>query len=96
MAVRPEVVDWLSCCGREKDAPKFVKSGVDSTNKLRKLPEDQLRKTGLESWEFRKLQDRTRTGEELSQEVLVSISQEVSVSNIITTNTDAKAWAGVP
>ena len=75
MAVSSEVVDWLACCGREKDAPKFVNSGVDSINKLRKLPEDQLRKIGLESWiygEFRKLQDRTKTGEELSQEVSVS------------------------
>ena len=74
MAVSTEVLDWCVCCKREKDAPKFVNSGVDSINKLRKLPEDQLRKIGLESWvwEFRKLQGRTSTVEELSQEVSVS------------------------
>ena len=80
MAVSPEVVDWLACCGRERDAPKFVNSGVDSINKLRNLPEDQFRKIGLDSWMFRRLQDRTSTVEELSQEV------SVSVVNTMTTN----------
>ena len=84
MAVSPEVVDWLACCGREWDAPKFVNSGVDSIKKLRSLPEDQFRKIGLDSsWyedRFRRLRDRTSTVEELSQEV------SVSVVNTMTTN----------
>ena len=83
MAVSPEVVDWCVCCGREQDAPKFVNSGVDSIDKLRNLPEDQFRKIGLSSWmydQFHKLQRRTSTVEELSQEV------SVSVINTMTTN----------
>ena len=82
MAVSPEVVDWLVCCGREEDAPKFVNSGVDSINKLRSLPEDQFRKLGLRYADtvFHKLQRRTSTVEELSQEV------SVSVINTMTTN----------
>ena len=83
MAVSPEVVDWLACCYHEQDAPKFVNIGVDSINKLRSLPEDQFRKIGLDAWmydQFHKLQDRTSTVEELSQEV------SVSVVNTMTTN----------
>ena len=77
MAANQEtVVDWLACCGCENEAPKFVKRGIDSINKLRDLEEGQFRKIGLSSWmydNFCKLQGWTRTGEELSQEVLVSI-----------------------
>ena len=80
MAVSPEVVDWLACCGREQDAPKVVNSGVDSINKLRNLPENQLRKIRLDSWMYHELQRRTSTEEELSQEV------SVSVVNTMTTN----------
>ena len=83
MAVSPEVVDWLACCGYERYAPKFINSGVDSINKLRNLPEDQCRKLGLDTElceEFHQLQDRTSTVEELSQEV------SVSVVNTTTTN----------
>ena len=82
MAVSPEVVDWLACCDCEEDAPKFVNSGVDSINKLRSLPEDQFRKLGLRYADtaFHKLQRRTSTVEELSQEV------SVSVINTMTTN----------
>ena len=83
MAVSPEVVDWLVCCHREQDAPKFVNIGVDSINKLRNLPEDQFMKIGLDSWmydQFHQLKDRTSTVEELSQEI------SVSVINTMTTN----------
>ena len=80
MAVSSEVVDWLVCCGCEKYAPKFVSIGVDSINKLRNLPEDQFRKIGLDTLLYHKLQDRTSTVEELSQEV------SVSVINTMTTN----------
>ena len=80
MAVSPEVVDWCVCCGREGYAPKFVNIGVDSINKLRNLPEDQFRKIGLDTLLYHKLQDRTSTVEELSQEV------SVSVINTMTTN----------
>ena len=83
MAVSAEVLDWLVCCDREKDAPKFVNSGVDSINKLRNLPEDQFVKIGLYTVlyeEFHKLQRRTSTVEKLSQEV------SVSVVNTVTTN----------
>ena len=85
MAVSPEVVDWLACCDCEPDAPKFVNSDVDSINKLRNLPEDQFRKIGLPSWMndmFRRLQDRTSTVEELSQEVHVSVVNTIT-SNIL-------------
>ena len=83
MAVSPEVVDWLACCECEKDAPKFINIGVDGINKLRNLPKDQFRKMGFESRmynKFRRLQDRTSTVGELSQEV------SVSVINTMTTN----------
>ena len=82
MAVSPEVdvVDWLVCCGHEEYAPMFVNIGVDSIDKLRNLPEDQFMKTGLDTWMYKRLQDRTSTVEELSQEV------SVSVVNTMTTN----------
>ena len=81
MAVYPEVVDWLLCCGREYEAPQFVKSGIDSVKKLRDLEEDQFRKIGSSlyiSISLRELQDRTSTVEELSQEVSVSVFVNVS------------------
>ena len=76
------VVDWFACCGYEKYAKKFVKSGIDSIKKLRNLEENQFRKIEP-SWEtlykkFRILQQRTSTGEELSQEVSVSVFVNVT------------------
>ena len=78
-----EVADWLLCCGDETDAPKFVKSSIDSIKKLRDLKEDQFRKIGSSSLlvsdgQWRRLQARTSTVEELSQEVSVSVFVNVS------------------
>ena len=82
MADSPEVVvDWFACCDFEDDATKFVKSGIDSIKKLRDLKEDQFKKI-VSNWlvndEFPRLQDRTRTEEELSQEVSVSVFVNVT------------------
>ena len=52
MAVSAEVVDWLACCGRKQYAPKFINIGVDSINKLRNLPEDQIEEIGLDTWMY--------------------------------------------
>ena len=80
------VVDWFACVGYENHencAKKFVKSGIDSIKKLGDLEENQFRKIETDWWrwnnKFRRLQDRTRTGEELSQEVSVSMCVEWSV-----------------
>ena len=80
-----EVADWLACCGPvyEDVAPLFVKSGIDSIKKLRDLEEDQFKKIGSSSvWmyvsKWRRLQRRTSTVEELSQEVSVSVFVNVS------------------
>ena len=76
------VVDWFACCGYEKYAKKFVKSGIDSIKKLRNLEKDQLRKIESVGWldeKFRMLQGRTSTGEELSQEVSVSVFVNVTI-----------------
>ena len=70
-------VDWFACCGHEDDVTKFVKSGIDSIKKLRDLGEDQFKKIEPSGWmndNFRMLQGRTSTGEELSQEVSVSVT----------------------
>ena len=75
------VVDWFACCGYEDDATKFVESGIDSIKKLRNLEEDQFEKikpSGLMNLKFRRLQARTSTGEELSQEVSVSVFGNVT------------------
>ena len=94
------VVDWFACCNRENYAKKFVKSGIDSIKKLRNLEKDQLRKIKSVGWldeKFRMLQGRTSTGEELSQEVSVSVF--VNVTKIYCTCgvcRDARAWAGMP
>ena len=96
------VVDWFACCGYQDDVTNFVKSGIDSIKKLRNLKEDQFRKIELD-WlmygRFRMLQDRTSTGEELSQEI--SVSMFVNVTKIYCT-CGVKclgmpvAWAGMP
>ena len=70
------VVDWFACCNYQDDVTKFVTSGIDSVNKLRDLEEDQFNKIEpslLLNAKFRILQYRTSTGEELSQEVSVSV-----------------------
>ena len=76
------VVDWFACCGREDVVTKFVKSGIDSIKKLRNLEKDQFKKIESE-WllneAFRMLQVRTSTGEELSQEVSVSVFLNVTI-----------------
>ena len=75
-----EVADWLLCCSyAENVARTFVKSGVDSIKKLRDLEEHQFRKIGSSSVsDWRTLQTRTSTVEELSQEVSVSVFVNVS------------------
>ena len=76
------VVDWFACCGYEKYAKKFVKSGIDSIKKLRNLEKDHFKKIEPDWWlndAFRKLQDRTSTGGELSQEVSVSVFVNVTI-----------------
>ena len=77
------VVDWFACCGYEDDATKFVESGIDSIKKLRDLEEDQFKKIESDRWMnelFHRLQDRTSTGEELSQEVSVSVFVNVTIT----------------
>ena len=103
MAVNSELVDWLTCCGCEREAPKFVNSGVDSINKLRSLGDDQFRKIGAGPWtlyeNFRKLHDRTKTREELSQEASVSIIILTTFCDqplIVYSGECARAWAGIP
>ena len=75
------VVDWFAYCGYENHAKKFVTSGIDSIKKLRDLDKDQFKKIESDRWlneVFRRLQDRTSTGEELSQEVSVSVFVNVT------------------
>ena len=78
------VVDWFACCGYDENhAKEFVKSGIDSIKKLRNLEKDQFKKIESDESEwlnkaFRRLQDRTSTGEELSQEVSVSVFVNVT------------------
>ena len=76
------VVDWFACCGRENVVTKFVTSGIDSIKKLRDLEEDQFKKIESNRWrneKFRMLQERTSTGEDLSQEVSVSVFLNVTI-----------------
>ena len=76
VARRGVVDDWLACCGCENYVADFAKSGIDSIKKLRNLEKDQLMKIESSWWMEEKLcrlQDRTRTEEELSQEVSVSM-----------------------
>ena len=75
------VVDWFACCGRENYAKKFFTSGIDSIKKLRDLDKDQFKKIESDWWlneSLHRLQDRTSTGEELSQEVSVSVFMNVT------------------
>ena len=75
------LLDWLACCEAEGDAPKFLAGGCNNVEEVRKLTEEEFKEIGVSSTfctydEVRKLHDRTRTGEELSRELLVSILHE--------------------
>ena len=97
------VVDWFACCDCKSRTAKFVKRGIDSIKKLRDLKEDQFRKVEsdrLMKVKFRILQDRTSTGEELSQEVSVSMYVcECDINTLYMWSgvcRDARAWGGMP
>ena len=82
MAVDSEaLLDWLACCYAEEDAPKFLAGGCNNVEDVRKLTEEEFEKLGVSAFLFtydkvRKLHDRTRTREELSRELLVSVLHE--------------------
>ena len=81
MAVDSEaLLDWLVCCGAEGDAPEFLAGGCNNVEDVRKLTEEEFNKLGVFSLcnydEVRELHDRTRTREELSRELLVSVLHE--------------------
>ena len=82
MAVDSEaLLDWLVCCGAEKYAPKFLAGGCNNVEDVRKLTEEEFKKLGVSILsctyaKVRKLHDRTRTREELSRELLVSVLHE--------------------
>ena len=83
MAVDSEaLLDWLACCYAEEDAPKFLAGGCNNVEDVRKLTEEEFNKLGVSTLSLctyanvRKLHDRTRTREELSRELLVSVLHE--------------------
>ena len=91
------VVDWFACCGYQNYAEEFVKSGIDSIKKLRNLEEDQFKKIEPSGWMnemFRRLQYRTRTREELSQQVSVSVTKMYCSCGV--EYVGARACAGSP
>ena len=79
MAVDSEaLLDWLACCEAKRDAPKFLAGGYNNVEDVRKLTEEEFKELGVSAYLFtydkvRKLHDRTRTREELSRELLVSV-----------------------
>ena len=79
---REALLDWLACCFAEEDAPKFLAGGCNNVEDVRKLTEEEFKKLGVPTYsqckyaEVRKLHDRTRTREELSGELLVSVLHE--------------------
>ena len=83
MAVDSEaLLDWLVCCIAEEDAPKFLAGGYNNIEEIKKLTEEEFKKIGVSSVfctydKVRLLHDRTRTGEELSRELSVSILHEL-------------------
>ena len=83
MAVDSEaLLDWLACCRAEEDAPKFLAGGCNNVEDVRKLTKKEFKKIGVSTIfctydKVRKLHDRTRTREELSRELLVSILHEL-------------------
>ena len=80
MAVDSEaLLDWLACCYAEKHAPNFLAGGCNNVENVRKLTEEEFNKLGVPTYIYdmvRKLHDRTRTREELSRELLVSVLHE--------------------
>ena len=82
MAVDSEaLLDWLMCCGAENYAPKFLAGGCNNVEDVKKLTEEEFNKLGVSTVlctyaKVRKLHDRTRTREELSRELLVSVLHE--------------------
>ena len=76
------LLDWLACCLAEGDAPKFLAGGCNNVEDVRKLTEEEFKELGVPTYsqckyaKVRKLHDRTRTREELSRELLVSILHE--------------------
>ena len=85
MAVDSEaLLDWLVCCGggAAEDAPKFLAGGCNNVEDVRKLTEEEFNKLGVSTLSLctyakvRELHDRTRTREELSRELLVSVLHE--------------------
>ena len=82
MAVDSEaLLDWLLCCAAERDAPKFLAGGCNNVEDVKKLTEEEFNKLGVSTVlctyaKVRKLHDRTRTREELSRELLVSVLHE--------------------
>ena len=84
MAVDSEaLLDWLVCCVAEEYAPEFRAGGCNDVEDVRKLTEEEFEKIQVPAYlcayarEVRKLQDRTRTREELSLELLVSVLHEL-------------------
>ena len=76
------LLDWLTCCGAEDYAPKFLAGGCNNVEEVRKLTEEEFKRIGVSTIfctydKVRKLHDRTRTGEELSRELSVSIVNEL-------------------
>ena len=82
MAVGSEaLLDWLACCEAEEYASKFLAGGCNNIEDVRKLTEEEFKKLGVSTnmctyADVRKLHDRTRTREELSRELLVSVLHE--------------------
>ena len=84
MAVDSDILlDWLACCGAEHYASKFLAGGYNNVVEVRKLTEEEFKKIGVPTHSLctydmvRLLHDRTRTGEELSRELSVSILNEL-------------------
>ena len=75
------LLDWLVCCRAEIDAPQFLAGGCNNVEDVRKLTEEEFEKLGEAILsctydKIRLLHDRTRTREELSRELLVSVLHE--------------------
>ena len=83
MAVDSEaLLDWLVCCGAEGYTVLFLVGGCNNVEDVKKLTEEEFKKLRVPTHlctyarEVRKLHDRTRTREELSRELLVSVLHE--------------------
>ena len=83
MAVDSEaLLDWLVCCRAKEYALQFLAGGCNNVEDVTKMTEEEFKKLGVPTYlcaysrEVRKLHDRTRTREELSRELLVSVLHE--------------------